>query len=148
MQSGPTSESVNKASTKVVLVPQPIFKKKKVMSVGLKAEIEPAAPGSGVPTGSVVFELVKKTKKKSKVTTLGTAALSGGDATLTLKPNKVLNKPITIVYSGDADFQSSTVTPPKLTQAELKSMARPMIALVNRDRTHPDLARTIAVRRS
>ena len=40
----------------------------------------------------MTFELVKKTKKKTKVTTLGTAPVSGGDATLTSKPSKVLKK--------------------------------------------------------
>ena len=127
--------SVAQAVTQVVLVPQPIFnKKKKVVSVALKAEVQPLAPGSGVPTGSVTFELVTKAKKKTKVTTLGTAALGGGDATLTLKANQVLKKAITIVYGGDADFRSSTTTPPALTPAALKSLSRPMIALASRGR--------------
>ena len=57
-----------------------------------------------------------KHRKKIKVKTLGTAALSGGSATLTFKPKKVLQKTITIVYSGDADFRASTMTTPKLTR--------------------------------
>ena len=57
---------------------------------------------------------MKKTKKKVKVTTLGTAAVSGGEATLTLKASKVLNKAITIVYSGDANDKASTLITPKL----------------------------------
>jgi len=39
-----------------------------LMSVRLTAEIKPLAPGGGVPTGEVTFELVTTTKKK--VTTL------------------------------------------------------------------------------
>ena len=66
-----------------------IFKNKKLMSVRLTAEIKPLAPGGGVLTGEVTFELVTTIKKKVKVTTLGTAAVSGGEATLTLKANKV-----------------------------------------------------------
>ena len=133
VQSTAASESVAQAGTQVVLVPQPVLnKKKKVVSVRLKAEIEPLSPGGGVPTGEVTFEMAKMTRKKTKTTTLGTMALSGGDATLTVKANTVLKKTITIVYSGDADFKSSTASPPELTQSGLKGLARPMIALVNR----------------
>ena len=46
---------------------------------------------------------------------LGTAAVSGGEATLTLKASKVPQKGITIVYSGDANDKASTVTMPRLT---------------------------------
>jgi hypothetical protein len=41
-----------------------------LMSVRLTAGIKPLAPGGGVPTGEVTFELVTTTKKKVKVTTL------------------------------------------------------------------------------
>ncbi|MFI5454074.1 MAG: choice-of-anchor Q domain-containing protein [Isosphaerales bacterium] len=118
-----TTESVSQAGTQVVLVPLGVFKKKKLVSVGLTAEITPLAPGGGTPTGTVKFMLKKKT--------LGTATLGGGEATLTLKANSVLNKAITIVYSGDPNFRSSTATP-KLTQKSLKSLARPMVALLKR----------------
>ena len=77
-----------------------------------------------MPTGQVIFEFIKKHGKKLKVTTLGTAALSGGAATLTFKPNKVLNQPLTIVYSGDPDFLASKMSPPKLTKSELASSSR------------------------
>ena len=82
------------------------------------------APGGGVPTGQVTFEFVKKHRKKVTVTTLGTAELSGGEATLTFKPNQVLNEPLTIVYSGDPDFLASTMSPPKLTKSAIASSAR------------------------
>jgi hypothetical protein len=146
-QSGATSVPVAQARTQVVLMPQPVFKKKKVVSLTLTAEIEPVAPGGGIPTGAVTFELVKQTKKKSKVTTLGTVMLSSGDATLSVKPNKVLKKPITISYNGDTDYMSLKETLPAPTQSELKSLARPMIALAARGRPRLDVARTAAVRR-
>jgi hypothetical protein len=76
----------------------------------------------------VTFEFLVKHGKKLKVKTLGTAALSGAEATLTVKPNAVLNKPITIIYSGDPDYRASTLTTPKLTQKGLKSLARPTAA--------------------
>jgi hypothetical protein len=115
VQSAPYSETVAQTGTEVVVVENLVFRKKKLMSVRLTAEIKPLAPGGGVPTGEVTFELVTTTKKKVKVTTLGTAAVSGGEATLTLKANKVPQKGITIVYSGDANDKASTVTTPKLT---------------------------------
>jgi hypothetical protein len=60
----------------------------------------------------VTFEFLVKHGKKSKVKTLGTAALSGGEATLMVKPRAVLNKPITVVYGGDLDYRASTLTRP------------------------------------
>jgi subtilisin family serine protease len=113
VQSGAASESVSQAATRVVLVPVPVHKKKKVVSIALKAEIESIAPGGGVPTGQVLFELVKTSKKKTTVTTLGTMAVGGGDATLTTKAKKVLHKTIRIVYSGDPNFEADTVTTPE-----------------------------------
>jgi len=74
-----------------------------------------------VPTGTVTFEFLTKRRNKVKVTTLGTAALSGGAATLTFKPNKVLNEPLTIIYSGDPNFLASMMSPPKLTKSEIAS---------------------------
>jgi hypothetical protein len=51
--------------------------------------------------------------------TLSTATLKGGEATLTFKPVKVFKKPLTIVYSGDPDFLTSTASPPKLMKKAL-----------------------------
>ncbi len=113
--SSATTGSVGQAATAIVLVPHPVVKGKKLKRIELTAEIQPVAPGGGVPTGQVTFELVKKHGKKTQVKTLGTAAVSGGAATLTLKPNAVLNKTLTIVYSGDPDFLANSTTPPRLT---------------------------------
>jgi trimeric autotransporter adhesin len=117
--SGSASTSVAPSGTSVVLVPHPVLKKKKVKSEVLTAEIEPAAPGGGVPTGMVTFELITKKKKKIKTSVLATAAISGGDATLTFKPQKVLGKVITVLYSGDTNFRASTFTAPKLSKKGL-----------------------------
>jgi large repetitive protein len=125
----PVVESVSQAATQVVLVPQPGFKKNKLVSLTLKAEVQPIAPGGGVPSGTLTFE-VKTKSKKTPEKVLGTAALnSNGTATLTLKPDRVLNEPITLVYGGDVDFASSTSSPRTLTQKGLKSLARPMLSL-------------------
>ena len=69
-----------------------------------------------MPTGQVIFELVKRHGKKTQVTKLGTGAVSGGAATLTVKPNVLMNQMLTIVYSGDPDFMASNTTPSRLDQ--------------------------------
>ena len=123
VQSSETNLSVDPDGTRVVLVPQATFKKKKVVLVELKAEIEPMSPGGGVPTGMVTFELTKKARKKLKVQTLGTISAAGGAATLTLKPKRVTRKVITIVYSGTSDFLASQLTAPKLAKNQFKTPA-------------------------
>jgi parallel beta-helix repeat protein len=138
MTSGAAAESVSQAGTQVVLLPRLLLKKRKVVSVELTAELEPIAPGEGIPTGTVRFIYKKKT--------LGSASLSGGQATLTEKASSVLNKAITVVYSGDPNFQSSTVTSVKLTQNGLKSLVRPHFALRDgRQRARSD--RVVATKR-
>jgi hypothetical protein len=116
--SAPAQQSIAKASTQAILVPKPVFKKKKLVSIGLTAAIEPVAPGGGVPTGKVMFELLQKHRKTLQVKLLGATTLTHGQALIALKPKQVLNKSITIVYNGDPDFQSTTVTS-KLTQRSL-----------------------------
>ena len=76
--SGSASESVSRSGTTVVLVPVPVRKKKKIKSEILTAQIEPISPGGGAPTGTVVFELLTKKKKKTVTKTLGTAAVNDG----------------------------------------------------------------------
>jgi hypothetical protein len=106
--------TVAQAATQVAVVQNSVFKKKKLTSIRLTAEIKRSAPGEGVPTGEVTIELVTKIKKKEKITTLGTAAISGGEATLTLRASKVLHKAVTIIYSGDANDRPTTFTTAKL----------------------------------
>ena len=100
-------------------MPNPIRKKKKIKSEILTARIEPISPCGGKPTGTVIFELLTKKKKKTVTKTLGTAAVNDGAGTLTLKPTKVLGKAITIVYSGDANFEASMLAAPKLSKKGL-----------------------------
>ncbi len=114
MVSGPHTVTVARAATQVVAVQNSVFKKRKLTSIRLTAKVDPSAPGGGVPTGEVTIELVTKTKKKVKITTLGTAAMSGGAATFTLQASKVLHKAVTIIYSGDANDEASTLITPSL----------------------------------
>jgi hypothetical protein len=118
--SSPTPLSVSQAGAAIVLEPQAVLKGKKTLkAIELTAKIEAAVPGRGVPTGQVIFELIKRHGKKTQVTKLGTAAVSDGVATLTVKPSAVLNETLTIVYSGDPDFHASTMSPPKSTKKAL-----------------------------
>jgi Bacterial Ig-like domain (group 3) len=118
-QSGPASASVAKSGTSVVLMPHPVLKKKTVKSEVLTAEIQPTTRGAGVPSGVVTFEIVTKKKKKTTTKVLGSAAVVGGAATVTLNPKLVLGNVITVLYSGDTDFQSSMLTAPKLSKTGL-----------------------------
>jgi hypothetical protein len=119
-QSKAATFTISPARATIVLEPHAVLKRKKTLKrVELTAAIQPVAPGGGMPTGQVTFEFLKKHGKKLKVTTLGTVELHGGEATLTFKPIQVLNKPLTIVYSGDPDFLASMLSPPKLTKKTL-----------------------------
>ena len=116
VRSAAASETVAPSGTKVVLVQTPVYKKKKLTSLSLTVDITPSAARGSLtpPTGEVTFELLKKSRKKVKITTLGTAAVTGGHATLTLKASKVAKKSITIVFSGDTNDNSSTLSVLKL----------------------------------
>ena len=70
----------------------PVMKKKKVKSEILTAEIEPDFPRRRRADRHGDVRALTKKKKKIKTKVLGTAAVSGGDATVTLKPKLVLGK--------------------------------------------------------
>jgi hypothetical protein len=123
-QSAPVAQSVAQVGTEVILVPRAVMRKKQIVAVGLTAEVERVEAGDGAPTGVVVFTAKKKT--------LGTVAIIGGNATLTLPVKRVLNISISTVYEGAADFQASTALPIRLTEHALKAMARPLLSFQNR----------------
>jgi Bacterial Ig-like domain (group 3) len=112
---------------------QGVYNKHYVLtSVEIMATVKPLS-GTGVPTGTVTFDMVmpgkmkmgKMTMAKMKPGTtmdLGTVTLTNGQAMLTAKPSMVLKMPLTIIYSGDANFTTSTATPPELTKPALKDM--------------------------
>ncbi len=89
-----------------MLVP-PAHKVEKVRPDRLKAYVTVLAPGAGVPTGTVTFEV----RHRNKVRILGTSPLSNGMATLT-RPHGLTNRAITVVYDGNADYLTSTVVLP------------------------------------
>jgi hypothetical protein len=118
-QSAPVNVTIAQARTSVILLPHPVFQKKKLVSVTLSAAVAPLAPAAGIPSGVVKLMVNKKA--------LGTLALGGGQAMLTVKAGSVLKKMITVVYGGDQDFQASQVTSPNLTPALLKRLTRPAL---------------------
>jgi hypothetical protein len=118
-QSGASSEAVSQDTTNLVLVHHAVYKKKTLKSVQMNAEVEPVAPGGGVPTGVVTFQFLVKRRKKVLVKTLSSAVVSGGSATLTFKPQALIQKTLRIVYSGDKNFGAAAITLPKLTRKSL-----------------------------
>ena len=123
--SGASALSVAQAATEVVLVPEPVFKNRRnLVALRLKAVVQPTGPGNGVPSGIVTFEIQKKVGRRLTEKVLGTVALGGGSATLSVKPTSMLDHPITILYGGDSDFTPSAVSPSRLTQKGLQSSYR------------------------
>src|SRR5207247_1513982 len=94
------SQTVNKASTTttdVSSVNASVFGQ----SVTFTATITPVAPGAGTPSaGTLTF--------KEGATVLGTSAVSGAGGTFTTATLSVGTHPITVVFSGDACFKTST----------------------------------------
>ena len=96
------TQSVNRAGTASVVTSATnpsIFGQ----SVTFTASVTAAAPGSGTPTGSITF--------LDGSTTLGTTTLSGGKATFKTTVLAAGPHTITISYSGDGNFVTSTSAP-------------------------------------
>jgi hypothetical protein len=93
--------SLNSTQIGVTALPAaPVFGQ----AVTLDVTVSVVSPGTGVPTGTVTFELGSKS--------LGTANLTDGDAQLLTTPAAAGTETITIIYSGDTLDQSSSVSFP------------------------------------
>ena len=97
--SAPVLNLVSQANTTTAVAPSP---NPSVVgqAVSLRATVSPVSPGSGTPTGGVSF--------KDGNTTLGSATLSGGIATLTVSSLAAGNHSITAAYNDDSNFNSSS----------------------------------------
>ncbi|MFE9007180.1 Ig-like domain repeat protein [Streptomyces sp. NPDC007875] len=73
--------------------------------VTIGATVAPAAPGSGIPTGSVTFDPGDGTPPVTAPLTAGSASITHTYAGTSGSP-----RTITAAYSGDADFTASTGT--------------------------------------
>jgi large repetitive protein len=87
----------------------------------LNGAVAAAAPASGTPTGSVQFV------DTSSNVVVGSATLSGGKGSATVAASAastVIGKPVVAVYSGDANYKTSTSAPlPTAVNAALNSSA-------------------------
>jgi Bacterial Ig-like domain (group 3) len=114
------TQVVDQASTTTVLtsLPESSFLGESVTFV---AQVSAVSPGSGTPTGSVMF--------MDGTTELGTSDLSSGAANFSTTGLTLGTHSITAVYTGDADFTGSTSSPSQQlvggTSTALSSSANP-----------------------
>ncbi|MEU2058633.1 Ig-like domain repeat protein, partial [Streptomyces bungoensis] len=98
--SAPDTQTVNKADTTTTLTSAPdpsVTGQAKLLT----ATVSPAAPGGGVPTGTVTFF--------DGITSLGTSTLDGsGVATLSVSNLSVGSHALTATYGGDTSYNTST----------------------------------------
>ncbi len=73
-------------------------------SITISARVNPSAPGSGVPTGSIDFF------DASTSVHLGSVVLSGGAAAISTGTFSPGSHSITVSYSGDSNFLASSTT--------------------------------------
>ena len=93
------SRTVRKARTMITLASS-VNRSGNSQSVSFIASVVPVSPGSGTPTGRVVF--------KDGVETLHRSTLKGGVAVYTASTLPArLNHSISVVYAGNADFTQS-----------------------------------------
>jgi len=99
---GALTQTVNKDATTTVVTTsaQPAFRGG---SATITATVNPNAPGSGVPTGTVQF-------RDNGVNVGGPVTLVAGKATVTLNNLPLGQHTITAIYSGDGNFLASTGT--------------------------------------
>src|SRR5258707_9825200 len=93
------TQTVNPASTTVALSSS-LNPTVSGQSVTFTATVTAVSPGAGTPTGSAIF--------KDGATALATNALSGGVATFATASLSVAAHSVTVVYSGDGNFNTST----------------------------------------
>ena len=97
-QSAPLTQIVSRAATSTSLSSSgsTVFGQ----TVTLTASVAVTPPGLGTPTGAVAFV--------DGTSTLGTAVLAGTTASLSVSSLSAATHSITAIYSGDAQFQTST----------------------------------------
>jgi hypothetical protein len=101
-------------------------------AVMFTATVTPTS-GTGTPTGTATF--------LDGTTTLGTATLSGGKATFTISTLTTGNHVITVAYSGDANFSSSTS--PALTQTVNAAMGATTTNMLNSSPNPSNLSQAV-----
>jgi hypothetical protein len=120
--STPVSVLIAQAGTQLVLTPSlgPTATHAGAV-VDLDVQVEPLAPGTGVPTGTVTFEFLHLRRVK-------TVTLSAGSASL-LAPFKSVRGSLTILYSGDDNFDPSAPLTTTITRGSFTASARSLARL-------------------
>src|SRR5205814_1852624 len=113
----PLTQTVNKANT-TTAVTSSANPSVSGQPVTFTATVSATAPGTGTPTGTVIF--------KDGATPIGTNTLSSGQATFTTSSLSVASHTISVVYNGDASFDTSTS--PNLTQTVNKDSTTTAVA--------------------
>jgi ELWxxDGT repeat protein len=98
---GSAMQAVTKDATKAVLTSTPVSAVSGQV-VAFIATLNPVAPGSGTPTGTVDF------KEGATDFTPGGVTLSGGRATFTTSSLGIGHHTVTVTYGGDANFTGSS----------------------------------------
>lgn len=128
-QAGAIQDTVGADSTTTTITETAIRNKKgRIVKVMIDTQVSAAAPGAGLPTGSVTFF--------RGVRPIASTNLTDGAAALTLKKSAALKKHFTVRYDGVAEFQASaspTVTVTKKSLATATS-ARPAAVFLNKHR--------------
>jgi hypothetical protein len=104
---GSLTQTINKASTTTTLGSSP-NPSTYGQTVTFTATVAPVSPGSGTPTGSVSFrKFASGSCASPDGLLLGSAALSGGTASVTFNALAVGSPQITACYAGDANYNAS-----------------------------------------
>lgn len=99
-QSSALTQYVTAAGTQPVITLLPIRRHGRLVKVEIRAEVQPIAPGSGYPPGSVTFFINGRAFSQS-------VPLVNGVATLMQFPPKVSNKYIYVRYNGNPSYFAS-----------------------------------------
>jgi hypothetical protein len=102
------TQTVNQAAT-TTTVTSSLNPAQTGQSITFTATVAPIPPGSGTPTGTVIFTVAGVAQTP--------VALSGGIASITRSFTLVSNVTITAAYSGDANFTASDSTGSPLTES-------------------------------
>ncbi len=100
-QSSTLTQYVTAAGTQPIITLLPIRRHGRLVKVEIRAEVQPIAPGSGYPPGSVTFFINGRAFYQS-------VPLVNGVATLLQFPPKVSNKYIYVRYNGNPSYFAST----------------------------------------
>ncbi len=127
--------TINQAQTQLVVLSEKLARNKhgQITSVTLSIHVEPKAPGGGVPTGKVAYEVNGTATLKSLTGALNTVSLPLSAPAKTIA--------ITITYSGDPNFSASSWPGAAGPTAAVRRLTRSAAALPRGRLGHDSIAR-------